>query len=46
MSNLERLNVLVPSDVKAELKRQAEDKGLNLSSIIRLILTAEARNKK
>lgn len=46
MSNLERLNVLVPSDVKAELKKQAEAKGVNMSSLIRLILTAETRKEK
>lgn len=46
MSNLERLNILIPSDVKAELKKQAEAKGINMSSLIRLVLTAETRNKK
>lgn len=43
MSDLERLNVLIPADVKSTLKAKAEEKGLNLSSLIRLILTAESK---
>lgn len=43
MSDLERLNVLIPANVKSTLKAKAEEQGINLSSLIRLILTAESK---
>ena len=43
MNELERLNVMIPSDLKKELTEQANEKGLNLSSYVRLILTAESK---
>lgn len=43
MSDLTRLNVMIPSDLKAELTKKAEDMGLTLSSLVRLVLTAESK---
>lgn len=43
MNELERLNVMIPGNLKKELTEQANEKGLNLSSYVRLILTAEAK---
>jgi hypothetical protein len=46
MSDLERLVVLVPAEVKEALKQQAVEKGLNLSSLVRLLLVEEAKKDK
>ena len=43
MSDLTRLNVMIPKELKSKLESMAEDKGLNLSSFVRLILTAESK---
>lgn len=43
MDELERLNVMIPKELKAELTKQANEKGLNLSSYVRLILTTETK---
>lgn len=43
MSDLTRLNVMIPKELKAKLEAMAEDKGLNLSSLVRLVLTAESK---
>lgn len=45
MSELERLNVMIPADVKEMLKEQAASKGLNLSAYVRLLLVAESKKK-
>lgn len=45
MSELERLNVMIPADVKETLKEQAASKGLNLSAYVRLLLVAESKKK-
>lgn len=45
MSDLTRLNVMIPKDLKQKLEAIAEDKGLNLSSLVRLILTAESKKQ-
>lgn len=43
MSDLERLNVMIPAELKAKLTLMADDKGVNLSSLVRMILTAESK---
>lgn len=43
MNNLERLDALIPADVKAKLKTRATAQSINLSSLVRLILTAAVR---
>lgn len=43
MSDLTRLNVMIPKELKAKLETMAEEKGLNLSSLVRLVLTAESK---
>ena len=43
MSNMERLTMMIPSDLKKELSEMANEKGLNLSSLIRMILIAEVK---
>ena len=45
MSDLTRLNVMIPKDLKQKLEAMAEDRGLNLSSLVRLILTAESKKQ-
>lgn len=45
MSDLTRLNVMIPKDLKQKLEAIAEDKGLNLSSLVRLVLTAESKKQ-
>jgi len=46
MSDLERLVVLVPPEVKEVLKQHAKEKGLNLSSFVRLLLVNEVKKDK
>lgn len=43
MNDLARLNVMIPAELKQKLTEMAEDKGINLSSLVRLILTAESK---
>lgn len=43
MNDLARLNVMIPAELKQKLTEMAEDKGVNLSSLVRLILTAESK---
>ena len=37
------MTVLIPADVKEKLKEIAESKGVNMSALVRLILTAETK---
>lgn len=43
MNDLKRLNVMIPAELKVKLEQMAEDKGVNLSSLVRMILTAESK---
>ena len=43
MSDLTRLNVMIPGELKTELTKKAEGMGLTLSSLVRLVLTAESK---
>lgn len=43
MSDLTRLNVMIPNDLKEKLTKKAESMGLTLSSLVRLVLTAESK---
>lgn len=45
MTEWERLNVMVKPELKERLRELAHEKGLDLSSLVRLILT-EASKKK
>lgn len=40
---LERLNVMIPGELKRRATEIAEDKGLTLSSYVRMILVAEIK---
>lgn len=42
---LERMTVLVPLEVKNDLKDLAASKGLTLSAYVRMILTEESKKK-
>lgn len=43
MNDLKRLNVMIPAELKVKLEQMADDKGVNLSSLVRMILTAESK---
>lgn len=42
---LERMTVLIPPEVKEALKKLAEEKGLTMSSYVRMVLTENAQKK-
>lgn len=45
MSDLTRLNVMIPENLKRQLTEKADSMGLTLSSLVRLVLTAESKKK-
>lgn len=46
MAQAERVVILLPNEVKKQLKQKADEKNLSMSTYVKLLITEDLRNEK
>ncbi|OWP34861.1 hypothetical protein CEE67_09550 [Limosilactobacillus fermentum] len=46
MAQAERVVILLPNEVKKQLKQKADEKNLSMSTYVKLLVTEDLRNEK
>ncbi|MEB3137647.1 ribbon-helix-helix domain-containing protein [Enterococcus faecium] len=46
MARAERVVILLPNEVKKQLKQKADEKNLSMSTYVKLLVTEDLRNEK